>query len=236
LAARLVRARAVLGKWQGGMREILEAHQSRDAERLEKSLAKWSFTQEVPEIAEAKEDLGRWRDLADTLPLVLKDAVEKLDVPQLRKAVAELNSSGPNGVEGACGARKILSRYNAQAKALDDAIAAGNSRSIREAMAAWSFDRDDSHIDAGLAALQKFEEQKAALRTAVETLEGVALQKAVDEWSFERDAAPFVEAMLALHRYTQASRHLNELAQAPELSIHRLADEINTWEFRGCRA
>lgn len=230
LAARLVRARAVLGKWQAGMREIREARYSRDAERLDKMLAKWTFTEEDPEIGSARNDLERWHDLALTLPAVLKEATENLDVGQLRKAVDQLNISGPNGVVGSSGAKKILSRYDLQAKALGNAVNAGSSRAIAEALRLWKFDDQDPHIEAGRSAMEKYEGQKAALCRAVQSMDGPSLQKAVDEWEFEMDSPVFFQAKTALNRYVYSQEQLSGLAQKAG-SLPELAEAMNMWEF-----
>jgi hypothetical protein len=75
MAARLVRKRAMLGKWQAGVQEILAAHKARDAQDLERALNRWRFSEEDSEIAAAWADLERWQSLSMMLPSMLHDAV-----------------------------------------------------------------------------------------------------------------------------------------------------------------
>jgi len=230
LAARLVRVRAVLGKWKSGMKEIGAARAARDAGKLSSVLEKWGFAEDEPLIAQARADLARWQDLATTLPVVLREAIERRDVAQIRTTMCRINASGPQGVEGVDEAKKILVRYDVQARGLNDARASGSAKAIKDALRTWKFDQDDSNVLEARATLQRREDQKAALRAALANLDGAQLQRSVDEWRFEKDDGDFLQARTALQRYMKVAKEVENMAQTPA-NLQTLGDVVNNWEF-----
>jgi len=229
MSSRLVRARAMLGKWKAGMDEIRAAVRSRDVEGLGAALSKWEFSEEDEEIAGAKADLERWQRLAQSLPAVLREALDRRDVEAIRETMAELSSGGPAGIEGSAEAERILARYDLQARSIDDAIAKGSAKAIQIALQTWEFDREDAHPTKARNALDRRRQQKVALRAAVESMDGPRLQYAVEDWDFERHDEDFTAAAILLNRYAAAARELYRLARDQDLA--GLGSALATWEF-----
>jgi len=231
LAARLVRARAVLGQWQGGVREIQEARMMRDPARLREALDRWSFAEDDPEIADARADLERWQTLSVTLPTLLKQAMDNQDMQQLKEVVNEL-ASAPHDIKGSTGAIELLEKYEAHCRALDEATSAGNTRSIRQQLAAWQFRETDPPVLRAKAALQEKEEQSEILRVAIDRQDGVALQEAVRQWRFEKDEQCFKTAKELYDRYERAVAELERLRkESIGFALSELSKAIAAWEF-----
>ncbi|CAK0826615.1 unnamed protein product [Prorocentrum cordatum] len=229
MAARLMRARALLGKWQVGMQEIRAARKARRSEALAVALEKWGFCQE-PELVEAEADVRRWREMQETHPLLLHQALEARDIPRLRQVVGELNDGGPADVEELETAQRLLSRYDAQAKALADSVDAGSARSISLALQAWEFDKQDPHALAARQALSGREAQKAVLRSVTSDKNGPGLKEAVAAWAFEAQDEDFIKAVAELQAYEKAARELRRLLQPP-VDLPGLAAAVAGWAF-----
>lgn len=230
MAARLVSARSLFGKWQSGMQELRAAHKARDMEALSAALERWSFSEDDEEVTRSRLDLRRWRSLAASLPAVLQEALRRRDIAQLREALEELSTSGPASVEGSESARRLLEKYDLQARMLDDAVAAACAQDIQKALECWEFDRDDNHALQAWATLDRREAQKVALRAAVGGLEGPRLREVVEAWDFEPADKDFLDARLSLERYGAARAELERLARPPG-DIPGLAAALAAWEF-----
>jgi len=230
MSSRLVRARAVLGKWQAGLQEIQAAHRVRDAEKLSAALDKWDFSDEDPEITRAKADLAQWQSVAETMPAILRQAVEKKNVAKLREAMQELQTNGPAGVEGADAAQKLLNQYAVQSRAVNAAVSNGNAKAIHVALQVWSFDKEDSQVLAARSALAARDEQKRCLRSAVQALDGPILSQVIETWGFEKNDEDFVSAKEALERYTKSIAELRRLSHAT-CDLQALSDCLARWEF-----
>lgn len=229
MAARLVRARALLGKWQVGMQEIRAARKARRSEALALALERWGFREES-ELADAEADVRRWREMQETHPPLLQEALEAKDIPRLRQVVGELNDRGPADVEELETAQRLLSRYDAQTKALADSVDAGNARSISAALQAWEFSKQDPHAVAARGALSGREAQKAILRKVTSELHGPGLKEAVATWAFEAHDEDFVKAVGELQAYEKAAGELQRLLQPP-VDLPGLAAAVAGWAF-----
>lgn len=80
MAARLVRARATLGKWQAGVQQIKAAQAARDKAALEAVLSKYNFAPDDALVAPAHFDLENWENPPEQLPDVQKEAPEHRDM------------------------------------------------------------------------------------------------------------------------------------------------------------
>lgn len=54
--------------------------------QLAQALGRFQHSAEDAEVSGARQDLERWRSMAQELPKLLKEAIEKRDVPKLREA------------------------------------------------------------------------------------------------------------------------------------------------------
>ncbi|CAE7242708.1 unnamed protein product [Symbiodinium sp. CCMP2592] len=171
---------------QAGVEEIKKAHRARVA-GLAQALSRFQHSAEDAEVSGARQDLERWRRLArgsaEELPKLLKDALERRDVPKLREAMSDMSKDGPKNIDGAEEAKKMIKRYQIRARALDHAVGERKISSIQAALATWDFSRDDVHA---VKVLRK---------------DGPHLQQVTQEWEFDRTDEDYQQAMAALRRY-----------------------------------
>eukprot|EP00930_Biecheleria_cincta_P084692 TRINITY_DN74140_c0_g1_i1.p1 TRINITY_DN74140_c0_g1~~TRINITY_DN74140_c0_g1_i1.p1 ORF type:complete len:1508 (-),score=318.44 TRINITY_DN74140_c0_g1_i1:112-4635(-) len=229
MAARLVKARAILGKWNSCAQELQRAHQMREIEALQGALARWPL-EDNEEVRHAREDLKRWIDVASSLPPVIKQAVEKRDVQQLRKALQVMSNEGPSEVEGAVDAQKVIERYQIRARAMDAAVAEGNTAAIKAALANWDFPKDDLHAVKARESLALRDVQRDELQKAVESRDGQLLRRATRAWGFDRKDEDFIAAQQALARYNQAISDMESL-MTPPTNLTALGEMISDWSW-----
>jgi len=232
MAARLVSARALHGKWQAGLQEVRAARAARDAEALGSALQRWDFAadDDDDEIAGTWVDLKRWRALAASLPALLKEGLQTRDVGQLREALEELSTNGPSAVECSDTAKRFLDRYALQARALDAAVRAGSSRAIQVALTCWEFEGANQHVLRARQALDTRETQKRCLRSATASKDTLQLHTAISSWDFEPGDEDLHMARTTFERYTIASAELDRLFQTPPDFV-ALAHALSAWEF-----
>lgn len=229
LAARMVRARAIAGDWHSGVLEIRSGIAARELEKLKTTLAKWNFAPDDPEVAEATAVVQRWERLLREIPQLLQTALEERNIPQLRSLVADL-VEGPSSLS-ATEAQKLLDRYDAQVRALTNAIAAGDAKAIFAAMSAWSFDVEDAHCLAGKEALERRVKQKEVLLAALQSRNGAELALAVYGWAFEKDDEDYLEAKATLEAFREATFELARLTNAESSDLVGLSDVVSSWSF-----
>ncbi|CAE7409230.1 unnamed protein product, partial [Symbiodinium pilosum] len=225
-----VKARAVLGKWQAGVEEIKKAHRARDVAGLAQALARFQHSAEDAEVSGARQDLERWRRLAEELPKLLKDALERRDVPKLREAMSDMSKDGPKNIDGAEEAKKMIKRYQIRARALDHAVGERKISSIQAALATWDFSRDDVHAVKARQAIARRDRQKQKLQAAVQLKDGPHLAKVTQEWEFDRNDEDFQQAMEALNRYDRLVEDVERL-MGPPMDIVALANVLDNWEW-----
>mmetsp|Transcript_84487 Transcript_84487/g.149531 ORF Transcript_84487/g.149531 Transcript_84487/m.149531 type:complete len:1742 (-) Transcript_84487:58-5283(-) len=230
MAQRLVKARAVLGKWKSGVEEIRKAHKQRDVEALAAALGRFQLSEEHDEVTEARKDLSKWQHLAETLPVILKEGMEKKDVPKLKKAITILHQDGPTAVKGADEAQKVIERYSIRARALDNAVAEGNTALIQNALATWDFGKDDSHAVEARAALTRREQQKQLLADAVGSNDGSRLRDVVMHWDFDRNDEDFQKAELYLKQYIRTVEEIKR-CMVPPSNLTALGLLLQKWEW-----
>eukprot|EP00439_Symbiodinium_sp_Y106_P032488 s4040_g3.t2 len=230
MAARLVKARAVLGKWQAGVEEIKKAHRARDVAGLAQALSRFQHSAEDAEVSGARQDLERWRRLAEELPKLLKDALERRDVPKLREAMSDMSKDGPKNIDGAEEAKKMIKRYQIRARALDHAVGERKISSIQAALATWDFSRDDVHAVKARQAIARRDQQKQKLQAAVLRKDGPHLQQVTQEWEFDRTDEDYQQAMAALRRYDKLVEDVERL-MGPPMDIVALANVLDNWEW-----
>ncbi|OLQ03587.1 hypothetical protein AK812_SmicGene13458 [Symbiodinium microadriaticum] len=187
---------------EAGVEEIKKAHRARVA-GLAQALSRFQHSAEDAEVAfgesldlsSAADLRGLWRSpgpgalAAEELPKLLKDALERRDVPKLREAMSDMSKDGPKNIDGAEEAKKMIKRfmgsykYQIRARALDHAVGERKISSIQAALATWDFSRDDVHA---VKVLRK---------------DGPHLQQVTQEWEFDRTDEDYQQAMAALRRY-----------------------------------
>lgn len=229
MAARLVSARALHGKWQAGLQELRAARSTQDLDALSAALERWDLAEEDEEIAAAKHELGRWRGLAAALPAVLRESLQNRDIAQLREALDELRS-GPTTVDGSEAARRLLDKFDTQVRALDQAARSGLSRDIQVAIAAWEFESTNEHVVRARQALSAREYQKRCLQSATAAKDTAQLRAAVDAWNFEASDEDFAAARALLERYGATCAELQRIAQPP-MDFVLLDRALLAWDF-----
>lgn len=230
MAARLVKARAVLGKWKGLLDEIKKAHKDREVDNLSTALSRWNLVEDIEDVINAREDLARWQDMVKAIPLVIKDAIQRKDIQKLRKVIAETKAEGPAFVESIDAAQKLIERYTIQARVLDNAVAEGKSASIQASLDSWEFSRDDTHAVQARAALVRREQQKQTLRQGVRDRQAPALLLAVHRWTFDANDEDLVAAKAMLQRRDAAAAELDRL-MAPPADLQQLGNALQLWQF-----
>ncbi|CAJ1347493.1 unnamed protein product, partial [Effrenium voratum] len=225
-----VKARAVLGKWQAGVEEIKKAHRARDVAGLAQALARFQHSADDAEVSGARQDLERWRRLAQELPKMLKDAIEKRDVMKLREAMSDMSKDGPTNIDGAEEAKKMIKRYQIRARALDHAVGERKISSIQAALATWDFSRDDIHAVKARQAIALRDQQKQKLQEAVQRRDGPRLQQVVSDWEFDRTDEDFQQALDALTRYEKMVEDVGRM-MGPPMDIVALANILDGWEW-----
>lgn len=232
MAARLVSARALHGKWQAGLQEVRAARAARDAEALGAALQRLDCAadDDDDEIAGTWVDLKRWRALAASLPALLKEGLQTRDVGQLREALEELTTNGPSAVECSDTAKRFVDRYALQTRALDSAVRAGSSRAIQIALTCWEFEGANQHVLRARQALDTRETQKRCLRSAIASKDMPQLHAAISSWDFEPGDEDLHMARTTFERYTIASAELDRLFQTPPDFV-ALARASSAWEF-----
>eukprot|EP00927_Polykrikos_kofoidii_P046011 TRINITY_DN40196_c0_g1_i1.p1 TRINITY_DN40196_c0_g1~~TRINITY_DN40196_c0_g1_i1.p1 ORF type:complete len:1688 (-),score=308.77 TRINITY_DN40196_c0_g1_i1:309-5372(-) len=229
MAARLVRARAVLAKWAAGLREVQAARKARDIDKLEEVLTRWGFAEEDPEIVSARQDLHQWRSVAATLPILLEEAMRLKDVAKLKEGIGKVHGSGPATVKGLELARKVVGRYQRETKRLHEAVRSGNAEQIEAKLLCWRFHGDDHTVHDARQTLQERENLKAKLKAACEELDGPLMQQLVDCWRFETTDEDFKQAQVILVRHTTMSATLRRAIQRQDLP--ELAKSLSSWDF-----
>ncbi|CAE7707512.1 unnamed protein product [Symbiodinium necroappetens] len=229
MAARLVKARAVLGKWQAGVEEIKKAHRARDVAGLAQALSRFQHSAEDAEVAFG-ESLDLSSAAAEELPKLLKDALERRDVPKLREAMSDMSKDGPKNIDGAEEAKKMIKRYQIRARALDHAVGERKISSIQAALATWDFSRDDVHAVKARQAIARRDQQKQKLQAAVLRKDGPHLQQVTQEWEFDRTDEDYQQAMAALRRYDKLVEDVERL-MGPPMDIVALANVLDNWEW-----
>lgn len=230
MAARLVKARAILGKWQAGVEEIKKAHRARDVAGLAQALSRFQHSADDAEVSGARHDLERWRRLAEELPKFLKEAIERRDVPKLREAIIDMSRDGPTNIEGAEEAKKMIKRYQIRARALDHAVGERKINSIQAALSTWDFSRDDIHAVKARQAIARRDQQKQKLHDAVHKRDGPRLNQVVNDWEFDRNDEDFQDALQALSRYEKMVMDVGRM-MGPPMDIVALAQVLETWEW-----
>lgn len=230
MAARLVKARAVLGKWQAGVEEIKKAHRARDVGGLAQALSRFQHSADDAEVSGARQDLERWRRLAEELPKLLKEALDRRDVPKLREAIVDMSKDGPMNIDGAEEAKKMIKRYQIRARALDHAVGERKISSIQAALATWDFGRDDIHAVKARQAIARRDQQKQKLQEAVQKRDGPRLHQVVNDWEFDRSDEDFQESLQALTRYEKMIMDVGRM-MGPPMDIVALAHVLDNWEW-----
>jgi len=230
MAARLVKARAVLGKWQAGVEEIKKAHRARDVAGLSQALSRFQHSADDAEVSGARQDLERWQRLAEELPKLLKEAIERRDVPKLREAIVDMSKDGPRNIDGAEEAKKMIKRYQIRARALDHAVGERKINSIQAALATWDFGRDDIHAVKARQAIARRDHQKQRLQDAVQRRDGPRLHQVVNDWEFDRSDEDFQESLRTLARYEKMVMDVGRM-MGPPMDIVALAHVLQDWEW-----
>jgi len=235
LASHMVRARAELGRWQAGMRQIHKACDSREVDSLASALKQWDFADDVPEVIEAREKLAKWREVAAEVKPTLKAALASNDLAALRSAVKRLDAKGPcdRDVEGAAEARAALERYSARTRRLRYALAARNTQVVESALKAWEFDLEDPLYTSGQQMLQRREQQLQELHdAAVESPpDGQRLGRAVEAWEFDARQQELIRASDLHKLYVQEDAALRSFAQSAPAGLVRLSAALASWSF-----
>lgn len=230
IAARLVGAKALLGKWQASMHEVRAAQKNRCLEALQTALDRWQFSDADPEVSAAQTELARWKHLSGSLPRVYREGLQRRDIAQLQEALDELVNRGPAAVELSDQAQKLVKKYNVQVRALDTAVRAGNGREIQLAISGWEFcDSHESYLRAQQA-LDIRAKQKKDLRFAVASKDSERMRTASDAWNFERNDQDFSAVVTCLERCAAAVLHLERLTQGhPDMP--GLVKALQAWAF-----
>jgi len=236
MATHLVNARATLGKWKQGVREIDDAHQRRNAEHLRGKLSSWKFSKDLPLVAEAHKNLERWKYQEDILPPILQDALEKRDIFQIRSLIKDVIPIGDRTIPGFDKASQLLEQYDAQSHVLKEGLKEHRPASVERALASWTFDEDDPLVVDSRKALIRRESQLEELCNATNPqdgglLDGERLERACKVWEFENNNEEHAAAALLVEKYHEALHDLDALLSAETTDYAKLRAAVDSWTF-----
>lgn len=167
LASQMIQARTILGRWQSGLKCIVDAEKSRDPHRLEATLNQWNFSDEEPRVARARRRLNQWKTTSKTVLPEIQRAKARGQMRRLKNAVQELEKC-PIGNTDLSGEKAMLQSYDLQCKSLQRAVAACDmSCRIRKLLNEWSFDENAPQVLAARTLLVDREAARAELKAVI---------------------------------------------------------------------
>jgi hypothetical protein len=170
LASQAVKARTSHMRWHTSAAAVEKAHQSKDVDKLVKTLAKWGSSCEDPRVKQARASLSRWQARAAKWLPRAREAMNSVDMPELYKSVKVLEKCPLDAAssEVRAAAKSLIAAYELQTKTLRRAIDTCDASSrIRTFLRDWEFDvADDVVIDANIF-LMKRQDIAGELRAAI---------------------------------------------------------------------
>lgn len=190
----------------------------------------------------AKEDLERWKRVTESLPSLLKEALDARDIEKLKAILQDVSLVGSmaSSVDGLSEAHTLVRRYDAQSKALRDAVATRNGDRLRQLLAKWCFEPHDPLV---LEAQQLLDSRDILLEqlreavgnttnsSAMKLVDGAKVLILVNAWVFEDDNADLQAARRLSEAYLSALKRLEQILQEPKPNLLALKAEFLSWEF-----
>lgn len=135
----MVWSRAVLDKWEYGLRAIENAKASRDPEKLSEELERWSFSHNHPQVVQASQTLQLWRE--QRVP-ELQGALKSCDVVCLGELIKTSTMKPHDEPLELKEAKKIMKQSLVKRDALVKVACARDRWCTKQALQTWPYNDD----------------------------------------------------------------------------------------------